>query len=103
LPVGAKEIVLRSKTFAPAHAIASSSDIRELGLCVKRLQIDGQEVALDGGVGWHEAEVGADGASWRWTTGAARLPAGARVVVVDLTRQGLYWREPSEARVAISG
>ncbi len=95
LPADGREIALRSKVFIPAHTVADSADTRTLGLCVGRLQIDGAAVVLGGafGPGWHEA-VYADGCfSHRWTSGATPLPAGARVVIVDLAGVGSYWSD----------
>jgi autotransporter passenger strand-loop-strand repeat protein len=100
LPDGGQKIALRSRTFIPAHTVAASEDLRELGLCVGRLQIDGKTIALEGdefcGVGWHEAEYAGKGFAHRWTNGAAPLPAGARKVLIDLAGDGYYWRAPAD-------
>jgi hypothetical protein len=100
LPEGARDIALMSKTFTPAHATPESDDTRELGLCVERLQIDGANVALECdealGAGWREAECDDGAFARRWTNGKARLPAGARIVLVDLAGKGRYWREPKD-------
>jgi hypothetical protein len=109
LPGDVKEIVLRSRTFVPAQTMAMSADTRELGLCVERLQIDGEIFALDRdegfgfGFGWHEAEQENGAFTHRWTKGAAILPAGARFIIVDLAGSGLYWREPNDNVVALFG
>jgi len=104
LPEGCKTIELRSRTYVPAHAELANPDRRRLGLCVGRLQIDGDEMALDdatlGDAGWHEAERRDDHIDRRWTRGAAPLPAGARLVIVDLAGDGYYWREPRPCVVA---
>jgi hypothetical protein len=98
LPAGSESVVLKSNTFIPAHALAESGDERELGLCVARLQIDGGDVALEdealAAFGWHGPEGEAGRFQRRWTHRKAALPAGARLVVVDLAGQGYYWREP---------
>ncbi len=79
LPESAQSIVLRSNTFAPAHARPESRDKRELGLCVGRLQIDGSLFALDDekacGSGWHAAEFVDMRFTHRWTSGHTPLPA----------------------------
>jgi hypothetical protein len=102
LPAGRTDVALVSRTFTPAHADAKSTDPRSLGVCVSRLQIDGEDVALGGdrldGSGWHELEPG----RW-WTRGRTALPAGARLVVIDLAGMGRYWQEPAENVVALFG
>jgi hypothetical protein len=106
LPPGGCEILLRSSTFAPAHTVAASDDFRTLGLCVAALQIDGSPVALRRdeacAAGWHKAEYNGETFQHRWTTGATPLPAGARIVVVDLAGEGCYWRRPDESLAALS-
>jgi microcystin-dependent protein len=101
LPPGGREIALGSKTFVPAHTVAGSADPRELGLCVGGLQIDGCGVALEalqsGARGWHGAEYRGERFALRWTTGATPLPAGARIVILDLAGDGHYWRAPQGA------
>lgn len=104
LPADQEHIVLQSDVFTPAHALPGSDDTRALGLCVTRLMIDGDLAPLDDArlaQGWREAEGGDGG--WRWTDGAARLPAGARAIIVDLGGDGLYWRAPVDAVVALFG
>jgi len=97
-PAGGRSLTLNSKTFIPAHAQSESSDQRELGLCVSRLQIDGEEVSLEqdglSAFGWHDVERHEDGLIRRWTRGEAVLPSGAQLVLVDLAGEGRYWREP---------
>ncbi len=87
------------RTFVPAQISADAADLRELGLCVRRLSIDGEDVALDADAlsGWNEAERSAGGFTHRWTRGAAPLPAGARFVIVDLAGRGSYWRAPRDS------
>jgi hypothetical protein len=107
LPAGVEKPVLWSRAFIPAHTGATSEDPRELGLCIGRLQVDGEDVALDRdavlGSGWHEAEREDGVFARRWTTGAAHLPAGVRFVIVDLAGHGLYWRQPDDNVVALAG
>jgi len=107
LPDGGQQIVLRSNTFVPAHAVAESSDFRELGLCIGRLLIDGSALALDDdetyAIGWREVEVLNGRFSHRWTTGATPLPAGARIVIIDIAGDGHYWRVPENNAAARYG
>lgn len=104
VPEGAKDIALLSNVFVPAD-IAHGADPRELGLCVGRLQIDGEDVDLERdaalGSGWHEAEYDNGAFARRWTTGKASLTAGARLVMVDLEGFGYYWVEPKDNVVAL--
>jgi hypothetical protein len=102
LPAGGRDIELRSNLFVPAHTIARSADVRELGLCVGRLQIDGAAVAIGDDAncqeGWHEAEFAEGYCAHRWTRGATPIPAGARVVIVDVAGVGYYWRTSGTTR-----
>ena len=97
LPAGGREITLRSRVFIPAHTLAESADVRALGLCVGRLQVDGVTLALDDDAdcasGWHEAAFADARFSHRWTRGATPLPAGARVAILDLAGVGYYLRD----------
>ena len=106
LPPGGVKITLRSNRCAPAHVVAESSDVRELGLCVGRLEIDGSSVSLDCdktcGLGWHEAEFADRRFTHRWTTGATPLRAGACNVILDLAGVGFYWCKPEGCAVALS-
>ena len=101
-PEGARALRLMSDAFVPAQACDEAQDVRTLGLCVSRVQIDGAELALQGdlGPGWHDAEFEAGAFAHRWTDGAAQLPPGARLIVVDLAGQGWYWRAPAERLTA---
>jgi hypothetical protein len=106
VPAAAQEISLRSKTFVPAEINAESTDPRELGLCIGWLQIDGEEIALERedacGEGWRTPEF-VDGIfAHRWTVGATPLPAGVRLVILDLAGEGQYWRDPKDNVVALS-
>ncbi len=104
LPSGGRDISLRSRVFIPAHTMAESADLRELGLCVSRVEIDGVTLALDNdeASGWREAEFNEGCFSHRWTTGAAPLPAGSTMVVVDLLGAGHYWRAVEGDVIALS-
>ncbi len=99
LPASAQDITLRSNVFIPAHTVAECADSRELGLCVRRLQVDGMALRLDDEVcmpGWHAAELADGRVSYRWTKGVTPLASGARIVIVDLAGAGHYWRDAGE-------
>jgi len=103
VPAGSADIRLMSRSFVPAHIAAESMDARLLGVAVKRLRIDGADIALDDaaffGVGWHELERSA-ASQHRWTDGTTPLPAGTRRLVVDLCGTGRYWEEPTGSAAA---
>jgi microcystin-dependent protein len=105
LPPKGREIRLRSRRFVPAHTSAESHDLRTLGLCVAGLQIDGTAALLSNDEacesGWNEGEYAGASFTHRWTTGSTPLPAGARIVIVDLAGVGSYWSS-GEDRLAAS-
>lgn len=88
LPPGAREAVLRSRQFVPAHVMPGSDDHRVLGVGVTGLALDGRALDLAGlGGGWHAMEAGI-----RWSDGAGRVSvAGARRLRVEAGVPGLYW------------
>jgi ELWxxDGT repeat protein len=94
LPAGCANIRLMSRTFIPAHTRPGSADGRSLGLCIKRLQINGDDVALDDESlnwdGWNGFERRG---RHRWTRGDARMPPGVRLILIDLAVRGSYWQE----------
>jgi hypothetical protein len=97
LPPHCSSIELRSRQFVPAQMKPSDKDFRSLGINVRRLQIDGLETPLEQeqpfASGWHGQERDPEnGSSWRWTTGSASLPGGARLIVVELNLWGTYWQ-----------
>ena len=98
LPPGAREAVLRSRCFVPAHVMPGSDDFRVLGVGVTGLALDGRAMDLAGlGGGWHAMEAG-----MRWTDGAGRLPvAGARRLVVEAGVPGLYWEREAAPLAAL--
>jgi autotransporter-associated beta strand protein len=83
---------LASRLAAPAWLDPASDAHRLLGAAVAGLVIDGLAVALDDprlAEGWHAPEAG-----WRWTAGAATLPAAdACLVEVRLKPFGRFWRD----------
>jgi hypothetical protein len=104
LPPGGREIGLCSNIFVPAHTVAESSDMRSLGLCIRQLQIDGMAIALKDDacctLGWHEAEWEGGRFLHRWTVGKTPLPAGARIVIVDLAGVGHYRRQTRDFSIS---
>ena len=103
-PDGARSLTIVSNVFVPFHTMEGRRDRRELGLCIKRVQIDGATLPLERieAGGWCEAERERGVFTHRWTSGAAELPTGARLIVIDLAGQGLYWREPGAGAAALS-
>ena len=95
LPGGASPVVLRSRVFVPAEIDPDSPDRRHLGICIARLQLDGTDLPLDDEAlfaeGWHPMESHRQGRQ-RWSMGDAPLPAGTRLVVVDVVGRGYYWQ-----------
>jgi hypothetical protein len=107
LPPACSDIRLMSRTFIPAHSCAASTDTRPLGICVKRLQIDGEDIPLDDqsvlGHGWNDLERHPSVNDQRWTVGNTPMPANARLIVIDLVGPGHYWQEPEDNVVALFG
>jgi hypothetical protein len=101
IPAARRSIELRCRTFVPSHVDAASLDERQLGVAVGRLQIDGIDWPLDDATrfpeGWHGLEMFADGSRQRWSSGCTRLPAGTRLVVIDIAGRSYCWREPEQA------
>ncbi|HKM61352.1 MAG TPA: Hint domain-containing protein [Acidisphaera sp.] len=96
LPACCAESALRSRAFVPAQMELDSHDDRRLGVFVQRIQLDGADVPLDDpafAAGWHKLEGDADTGLRRWTDGTTPLPAGTRLVLVDLAHGGRYWAD----------
>jgi hypothetical protein len=106
LPAGARSITLVSRTFIPAQINPCSQDQRTLGVYVQRLQLDGEDVAMNDddafGPGWHHHEPRENSAGARWTTGVTPIASSARLVIIDLAGQGYYWTSEETAEIAIS-
>jgi type VI protein secretion system component Hcp len=107
LPQGAESIEMRCNGFIAAHVDAASGDPRLLGVCVGRLQIDGTEIALDDDdalrAGWHSLERFPNGHVQRWSHERTPLPAGIRLVVVDIAGRSYCWEKPESSVVALYG
>jgi hypothetical protein len=107
LPAAGSTIELRSRRYVPAQTLPSSGDQRGLGLCVSRLQIDGSDVPLADeaafALGWHALEGNPDGSRWRWSRDRVPLPAGTRLIVIDIFGAGRYWAKPANTVVALFG
>jgi len=107
LPAQCSTIELRSRSFVPAHVQPANNDRRSLGLCVGRLQVDGNDLPLDDDTafaqGWHRCETDAAGTHWRWSCEWAALPSNSRLILVDLHGRGHYWRtEPTAPRAVVT-
>jgi hypothetical protein len=110
LPAAHASIALRCRRFTPAQMNPSNDDVRVLGICVQRLQLDGAEVALEDEAafaqGWHALERSGSpqGQPWRWSQDRMPLPVGTRLLVIDLCHQGShYWTRPASTVVALFG
>jgi len=105
LPAQCSTIELRSRSFVPAHVQPANDDLRSLGLCVGRLQVDGNDLQLDDDTafseGWHRCETAAAGTRWRWSRERAALPSNSRLIVIDLHGRGHYWRTEPGAPCAV--
>ena len=104
LPARAKRVSLASLFWRPADADgAVESDGRPLGVAVRAVEVDGAALNLGAlGRGWHGVE-GAGDQLWRWTSGRAELPAGARKIVLRLARAASYWAAPGIVRLLADG
>jgi hypothetical protein len=103
LPAGCRDIAMVSRTFIPSHTDPKSGDGRSLGLCVNRLEVDGTDVDLKGDLSseqWFHLESYSSHLQ-RWTTGRIILPAGSRIVRLDLASDGRYWLERRDNVIAL--
>jgi autotransporter passenger strand-loop-strand repeat protein len=107
LPLDGTEATLVSRCFVPAQTVPFGRDVRSLGVCVMRLQIDGEDVSLDDdgafSDGWHALERDGGLTTRRWTQGMARLPSRGSLIVIDLAGRGYYWAERQEQAIALAG
>jgi hypothetical protein len=106
LPRVASDLHLRSRVWMPGGLSAESEDMRRLGVRVRQMVAIGpagrRAIALDDpalGTGFYPVERDGDDA-WRWTNGAALIPAGllgdATALEVTLAGTGSYWEAPAE-------
>lgn len=99
VPDGCASLELRCRSYVPAHVDARSADSRSLGICVRRLQLNGGDVELDDrtvfGAGWYALEGEVGGSRWRWSRERAPLPSSARLVLIDVCGQRYYWDAPA--------
>ena len=100
LPAGVGDIVLKSRTSAPADLDPRTGDWRPLGVAVRgmTLRTGDDHIAIPADhpgltQGWHSAEV-ANGTVWRWTAGNAAIPmpgtAGPAMLDIDLGPMATY-------------
>lgn len=91
LPLGARQIQLRSRTWSPAETTAAGQDPRRLGVAIANPRFDLNPAAIDDPrltTGWHLRE-----GDLRWTDGDATIQAqGARRFDFDLAMIGRYWK-----------
>lgn len=90
LAPAARALVLRSPASIPALMQPGEHDWRALGVAVGGLRIDGRTLDLASetlGRGFHDLEhhsTETDRPSWRWTDGAAELPAASHPTLVEV-------------------
>jgi len=96
LPSGARDVRLVSRVRVPSRMEPGWHDTRRLGVAVSCIVVDGtHDVPLDwAGLedGWHRPERDGGGL-FRWTDGAARLPAGGETIGVELVHARRYWAD----------
>lgn len=99
----ARRLVLRSPVAVPALATPGHPDRRSLGVALAGLRIGSQVIDLASDAldrGFHGLEVRpADGQAWRWTDGAAELPATAAPTMVEVAVSMVSprWVAPDQA------
>ncbi len=92
VPSGARSLQLMSRTWVPSDVVPGSGDERVLGVCVRRIVLDGHEIALsEFDAGWSKLEDHGK-LSVRWTQGSAVIPVSSpRYLDVELYGSGQYW------------
>jgi len=107
LAAAVSSIELRSHSFVPAHGDSANRDYRSLGIRIDRLQIDGTEVSLKDEAafarGWYGVELPPGRPPMRWSRDPTPLPAGTRLVVIDICGRGRYLAKPRSAVIAEHG
>ncbi len=98
LPAGARGVRLVSDSWVPAHTRADEDDTRRLGVAIRRVRLDGAEIALDDprlSSGWHTPER-----TFRWSDGDAGFAlAGVRDLAFELAMTGTYWQTERRRRL----
>ncbi len=106
IPAGSTGVHLASRSTVPAEIVATSRDVRRLGVPVERLALSDANLLVEA---WHSHAPLRDGfhddeATHRWTDGLARLPetllrpfAGAFTLDVRLGSSELGYRSPVAA------
>jgi antigen 43 len=100
LPAGASDIVLKSRTSAPADLDPRTGDWRPLGVAVRgmTLRTGDDHIAIPADhpglvQGWHTAEA-SNGSVWRWTAGNAAIPmagtTGPAMLDIEIGAMGTY-------------
>jgi hypothetical protein len=107
LPKGCRDIALGSRSFIPSAREFDHPDIRRLGVCVSRVEVDGRVLLLEDDaqfpLGWWPFEQHDNGDRVRWTDGEASLPASTRVVRIDLVGRPQYLAEPVGEAMRLAG
>jgi hypothetical protein len=89
LPRHTRVVRLVLRVWTPAHTEPGNNDARTLGVAIRHLSLDGQEIGLDSpliGSGWNVSESG-----WRWTAGNAALAVeGASELAFEIAMAGHY-------------
>jgi hypothetical protein len=92
LPASATNIHLRSRVCIPLHDCADTDDLRQLGVAIARLRLDGRTIELGSpalAAGWHAPEP-----DWRWSDGDGVIVApGVRELEFELILSGTYWQD----------
>ncbi len=102
LPPSAERVRVISRICTPAHTIPNAEDMRQLGVAICRIWLDGREVSLESeglASGWHAPEPG-----WRWTDGDAALSlGGVRELAFEVAMTGTYWHDTETGTMIAAG
>jgi hypothetical protein len=104
LAPAAQRLVLRSPASVPALVIPGHADLRRLGVALADLRIDGEAVDLASDAlnhGFHPPEhheAGGVRRLWRWTDGAAELPAtpASTMIEIEVSMVSPRWVAPDQ-------
>jgi hypothetical protein len=96
----ASSIELHCNSFVPAQVEPGSRDQRVLGVKVTGLEIDNLSIPLDRPEffrDWYPLELDHDNRQFRWTRERQILPAGVRLVLLELgVPKERYWVQPAD-------